>query len=164
MPDENVETPEVTTPAIDPSAHANLMLENALLRAGVDLESEQGQLIADANRGKETVDVEAIKRQWELVKPNPVTEPAEVVEPRIEGEADQGAERRGLAATAVVEPNPMDNDPREAAIEAGRNVIAPLNGGHPGSREDAQATTLHNLLEAAERGDARVFAVNGSPD
>lgn len=156
MPDEP-EDNEPTAPAIDPATHAALALENTLLRAGVDLESPQGELVRDAWNGK-TPDLEAIKTQWELVKPAPpAPEPLPAEEARIDGEAGQAAERRDLSAAAVVEPNPEDVDPRVAATKAGLDVLAPSDGRSAGTRQDAQAATVHTLLEAAGRGDARVL-------
>lgn len=147
--------PEGTPPpSIDAHAHAELQLENALLRAGVDLDSEHGKLVRDAQAGKEP-DVEAIKRQWELVKPKVEAPPAEPpAEPRIEGEGDQGAVRSALAATSAVEPNPADLDPNDEAVRAGQAV---LTGARTGTTKDAFATGFHKLAEAAGRGDARVL-------
>lgn len=157
--------PETTTeppaspeaPTIDPAAHANLALENALLRAGVDLETPAGQLVQQAWTGR-TPDLEAIKAHWEIVQPAPLAaEQLPPAETRIDGEANQASERRGLAATSVVEPNPEDVDPRVAAVKAGLDVLAPPDGRSAGTRLDAQAATVHTLLEAAGRGDGRVL-------
>lgn len=143
---------------IDPNAHAELALENALLRAGVDLDSEQGKLVRQAWTGQ-TPDLEAIKTQWELVKPAPpATEPIPDPEPaRIAGEASQAAERRDLAATSVVEPNPTDVDPSVAAVQAGLDVLTPPPGMKAGTRDNAQAAVVHTILEAAANNDARVL-------
>lgn len=154
-PDQLTEPPIV--PQIDPNVHANLVLENALLRAGVDLETDQGKLVRQAWEGK-TPDDAAIKGQWELVRPNAApAEPEPPVEPRIDGEDGQGQERRNLSAASVVEPNPMDQDPREQAVREGLRVLYPDNPAeHAGTRQDAAATAVHVLMEAAQRGDQRV--------
>lgn len=159
MPDdETVEQPDSPdAPKIDPGEHANALLENALLRAGVDLDSPRGQLVKDAWTGKQP-DLEAIKAHWELVKP-PETpaEPLEAVEARIDGEQSQAGERRDLSATSVVEPNPEDVDPRQAAVKAGLDVLAPSDGRPSGTRMDAAAAVVHTLAEAAANGDGRVL-------
>lgn len=151
-----VESPEAE--AIDPTAHANVVLENALLRAGVDLESPQGKLVRDAWEGKEP-DNAKIKEHWELVKPT--TEPAATEpepEPRIVGEGEQAGERASLTATSVVEPNPEDVNPRDAAMTAAREVIEPSKQGQgSGTRVDAIATGIHMLVDAANSGDGRVL-------
>lgn len=150
-PEEIVDPPEV--PVIDPSEHANALLENALLRAGVDLDTPRGQLVRDAWAGK-SPDLEAIKAHWELVKPPPEpAKPLAAVEARIEGEPGQAEERRELAASSVVEPNPEDTDPNQAAVQAG---IDALTAG--GTRDDAIASGVHTLVEAAGRNDPRVLA------
>jgi hypothetical protein len=155
MPDEELEL----APVIDPAAHAALALDNALLRAGVDLDSPQGQLVADAWRGREP-QVEQIKASWELVKPAlAVPEPAEPEPERIQGEMNQAAERRELNANSVVEPNPEDQDPRQVAIKAGLDVLAPPMGSSigAGTNDDAMAAAFHVIAEAAGRGDSRVL-------
>jgi hypothetical protein len=162
MPEDALDT--ITDPpaapaadAIDPAAHHALVLDNALLRAHVDLDTPQGQLVRDAWNGK-TPDLEAIAAHWELVKPAPApAEPLPPAELRIDGEAGQAGERRDLASTSVVEPNPLDEDPRVAAVQAGIDTLAPPNGGAAGTRDDAQAAVVHKLLEAANQGDARVL-------
>lgn len=143
---------------IDPAVHAEVALENALLRAGVDLESEQGKLVKAAWTGH-TPDLEAIKTQWQLVKPAPpATEPIPDPEPaRIAGEASQAAERRDLSANSVVEPSPEDVDPRDASVQAGLDVMSPPPGRRAGTRDNAQAAVVHTLLEAAASGDGRVL-------
>lgn len=143
---------------IDPADFARVSRENALLRAGVDLETAEGKLVAQAWEGREP-DLEAIKVQWDLVKPAPLsTEPIPDPEPAlIQGEEGQAAERRGLSANAVVEPNPEDVDPNVAAVQAGIEVLVPPPGKRAGTRDNAQATVVHTLLEAAANGDARVL-------
>lgn len=151
-----IETPE--PPLIDPTEHANLALENALLKAGVDLETPGGQLVKDAWTGK-TPEMEAIKTHWDLVKPAPpATEPIPDPEPeRIVGEAGQAAERRDLVSSAVVEPNPELEDPRVASVKAGIDVLTPPPGRQPGTRDNAMAAVTHTLLDAAANGDGRVL-------
>ncbi len=164
MPDDIVEptTDPPAAPAIDPNDHAAVVLENTLLRAGVDLESVQGQLVRSAWEGK-APDLEAIKTQWELVKPVDAPPPLPPEEQRIDGEATQAAERGALNANSVVEPNPEDTDPREDAVKAGIEVLAPPVGRVAGTREDAQAAVVHTLLEAAARGDGRVLVQEREP-
>lgn len=146
---------------IDPAEFARVNLENAMHRAGVDLESPQGKLMQQA-WANTAPDVEAIKVQWDLVKPAPlVVEPIPDPEPTlITGEAGQAAERRGLAASSVVEPNPTDVDPNVAAVQAGIEVLVPPAGKQAGTRDNAQATVVHTLLDAAANGDARVLVSN----
>lgn len=154
MPDDELDD---TTPLIDPGAHANLQLENALLRAGVDLDSPQGQLIRDANAGK-TPDVDAIKAQWALVQPQP--EPVVETPPeRIEGEANQAEERRALAASSTIEPEPTDLDPMEESVRAAHQVRFPAPGSRQktGTEGDAVATAFHMRAVAGGQGDERVF-------
>lgn len=156
--------PEATpdAPTIDAAEHAALALENTLLRAGVDLDSEQGKLIQQAWTGR-TPELEAIKTQWELVKPPPPTvEPTPEPEPRLEGEQAQAAERGRLASSVVVEPNPTDVDPREAAVQAGLDAMTPARG-RAGTHLDAMASATHVLLEAAANGDTRVLADDHGP-
>lgn len=157
MPDNDELDPP---PMIDPDAHAAALLENALLRAGVDLDSPQGQIVRDAWAGK-TPELELIRTQWELVKPQvaPPAEPLPAAESRIQGEGDQADERRGLMAASVVEPNPEDVDPKLAAVQAGFDALMPKPGTGPaGTRDDAIAAGVHTLIEAAGRGDGRVLA------
>lgn len=151
-------------PTIDPNAHTALQLENALLRAGVDIESPGGQLVRDAWTGR-APDPEAIKAHWELVKPvAPAEVPLPPQEQRIEGEGNQAGERGALAATSVVEPNPTDEDPREKALRAGIETLAPTQvGARAGTRDDAMAVGLHTLLEAAGSGDSRVLVTSETP-
>lgn len=157
LPPDPEATPSDQPPAIDPDEHRRLALENTLLRAGVDLDSEQGKLVAQAWENR-TPELEAIKAQWELVKPAPpAPEPTEA--PRLEGEEAQAEERRSLAASTVVEPNPTDVDPRDQAITAGLGALMPARGA-AGTRDDAMATGVHVLLEAAANGDNRVLAVD----
>lgn len=146
---------------IDPAEFARVNLENAMHRAGVDLESPQGKLMQQA-WANTPPDVEAIKVQWDLVKPAPLaTEPIPDPEPeRIVGEAGQAAERRDLSANSVVEPSPEDVDPNEAAVQAGLDVMIPPPGKRGGTRDAAQAVAVHTLLEAAANGDARVLVSN----
>lgn len=155
MPDDELDTP--TEPQIDPSAHANLQLENALLRAGVDLDTPQGHLIRDANAGK-TPDVDAIKAQWALVQPQPelvVETPPE----RIEGEAGQAEERRALAASSTIEPEPTDMDPMEESMRMAHEVRYPAPGSRQktGTETDALATAFHSRAVAGGQGDDRVY-------
>lgn len=155
MPDDELDEP--TTPQIDPGAHANLQLENALLRAGVDLDSPQGQLIRDANAGK-TPDVDAIKAQWALVQPQP--EPVVETPPeRIEGESQQAEERRALAASSTVEPEPTDLDPMEESMRMAHEVRYPAPGSRQktGTETDALATAFHSRAVAGGQGDDRVY-------
>jgi hypothetical protein len=155
VPDDELDEP--TTPQIDPSAHANLQLENALLRAGVDLDSPQGQLIRDANAGK-TPDVDAIKAQWALVQPQP--EPVVETPPeRIEGESQQAEERRALAASSTIEPDPADLDPMEESMRAAFEVRHPKPESRQktGTENDAIATAFHMRGVAGGQGDDRVY-------
>lgn len=151
-------------PTIDPNEHTAVVLENALLRAGVDLETDGGKLVRDAWTGR-TPDPEAIKAHWDLVKPPPLAEvPLPPQEQRIEGEGSQAAERGALSATSVVEPNPTDEDPREKALRAGIETLAPSTpGARAGTRDDAMAVGLHTLLEAAGSGDSRVLVTSETP-
>lgn len=156
MPDDDIVDPP-EPPQIDPNEHAQLALENALLRAGVDLESPRGQLVKDAWEGR-APDLEAIKAHWELVRPPEApVEPLAAVEARIEGEQGQAEERRDLSAQSVVEPNPEDVDPRKAAAQAATDVLAPPDGRSPGTRIDSAAAYIHSVADAAARGDRRVL-------
>lgn len=156
--------PEIVTPdnpAVSVDEHLAVRTENALLRAGVDLDSPQGKLVAQAWEGREP-DREAIEAHWQAVKPT-VVEPVDAadvvppVEPRIENEADQARERRMLNANSVVEPNPEDKDPRKEAVRDGIAVLIPPPGEIAGTREDAISTGVHVLLGAAANGDRRVL-------
>lgn len=144
--------------------HRALQLENALLKAGVDLNTDQGKLIARAWTGQNP-EVEAIAREWELVKPAPVVVEAPPPEPeRLEGEGGQAAERGALASSVVVEPNPEDKDPRTEAVLLGTQALTPRTGQPAGTHMDAMAVGVHTLMEAASRGDSRVLAVDhGQP-
>lgn len=154
MPDDDELASEPTP--IDPETHANLQLENALLRAGVDLDTDQGKLIAAANANGEP-DVDKIRSQWELVKPQPA--PVEETPPeRIEGEASQGEERRVLAASSTIEPDPTEKDPRQESMRVGREVLSPTDPyQRAGTNVDAIATALHMRIDAAATGDTRVI-------
>lgn len=148
-------------PGIDPVEHAKLARENALLRAGVDLESKQGQILANAWSNRDP-DVEAIRSEWELLKPQPAPEPepALPVSPQLsEAEQNQAQERQELAAGGHLQPDAGDVDPMEMSIIEARKVLEP----DPNSRQragthiDAMATALHHRAVAAGKGDSRVY-------
>lgn len=159
MSDDDVEIP--APPQIDPQEHAALQLKVAMLEAGVDLSTEQGKIVAAANEGK-TPDAEAIRAQWEAVKPKPETVPEPEPEPRIEGETDQTNVRQSLTANSTIEPNPTDVDPKIAARNAALAVMSPEDGRPSGTREDAQAAAVNVLMTAAANGDRRVLANDNS--
>lgn len=156
MPEDGEETTPAPT-QIDPTVHDNVLLENALLRAGVDLDSPQGKLVQQAWDGK-PLDADAIKTQWEMVRPQDA--PAPPPEPeRVEGEERQGEERRVLASSSTVEPDPTDRDPMVDSLRQGFDVLNPPPNSmqRQGTNEDAIATALRLRGDAAARGDARVL-------
>lgn len=156
MPEEGDDlTPEPDP--IDPVAHKSALLENALLRAGVDLDSPQGKLVQQAWDGK-PIDADAIKAQWEMVRPQDA--PPEPPAPeRVEGEELQGEERRVLASSSTVEPDPTDRDPKVESMKRAHEVLSPPPGSltRQGTNEDAIATALRIRGDAAVAGDARVL-------
>jgi len=159
MPEDDGEsTPE--TPQIDPTVHDSILLENALLRAGVNLDSPQGQLVQQAWQGKE-IDQAAIAAQWEMVRPQDTT-PEPPAPERVEGEERQGEERRVLASSSTVEPDPTDRDPMVESMRAAHDVLSPPPGSlqRQGTSEDAIATALRLRGDAAVAGDARVLYVD----
>lgn len=153
--------PEGDMTGIDPLEHAKLARENALLRAGVDLDSDQGKILADAWATKDP-DVEAIKRQWELLKPQPAPEPEAPIptSPQLsDAEMNQAAERQELAAGGHLTPDAAEVDPMEDSMHQARQVLAPPEGSRQraGTHIDAMATALHVRAVAASNGDQRVL-------
>lgn len=139
------------TPAPSPDVAA-LLLDNTLLRAGVDLESEQGQILRDSWAGKE-LDAAAIGRQWELLKPQPAAAPTPPPEPdpRIEGEEGQAGERQALAGQPTTTVT-TEVDVRDASVEAAREA-----GRKGATREDQIATGFAMRARAAGQGDTAVL-------
>lgn len=156
MPDGDEETPTPETPpGPTPSEWAQMKLDNALLKANVDIDSPQGQMVARAWAGKEP-DADEIAKDWELVKPQIAAE--EVPLDRIEGEEGQAEERRILAASSTVEPDPTDKDPRPESMRVAREVLSPTDPyQRAGTHVDAMATALHMRIDAAAGGDTRVI-------
>jgi hypothetical protein len=157
QPDPNAPVDTVDTGA--------LQLENAMLRAGVDLDSKQGQILRDAWTGRD-VDAAAIKEQWAILMP--VETPPPTVEtpattdpppaegdPRIEGEAQQAAERQALATGATSTVVPPEIDVRTSSVEQANQVLQ-----QGGTRADAMATGFHARAVAAGKGDTSVLVQN----
>lgn len=153
--------PEDAMSGIDPIEHARLARENAMLRAGVDLDSDQGKILADAWANKEP-DVESIRTQWTLLKPQPVVEPepSSPASPQLsEAELSQATERQDLAAGGHLEPGTVEVDPMEESMHLANQVLHPPEGSRQraGTSIDAIATGLHVRAEAAHKGDTRVL-------
>lgn len=139
---------------------AGLALDNAMLAAGVDLDSKTGQMFRKAWDGGpdvEKIKTEAAEIQGALKAPPapPATELGNVdnttdVE-REPGEEGQFAERTALTTGdpgGQADPNPQT----EALKQLDERVAA-------GARiEDAGGLALQALVEAANGGDLRVLA------
>lgn len=159
MPDD--QTLDHEDDPIDPEAHAALKAElaqvkvdNAMLAAGIDLESATGKMFRKAWDGDP--DVEKIKSAAAEIPgaikaaPEPAPADGDGEPDREAGEATQFAERAALTSegAAGVE-NP---DPRKGAFEGLDEALA------GGARfEDASADALRSLVGAANAGDRRVM-------
>lgn len=136
----------------DPSA-ARLRKENAFLRAGVDPDSEKGQILFDALG--EDPSVEEVKAKGELIGAfatagESTTESKPGGEEREPGEEQQARERAALAGHGF-EPPPQE-DPYALA---GKAAQAERDQGR--SAEDAVAAGFVALAKAAQDGDTRVL-------
>lgn len=158
MPDD--QTLDETDP-IDPAAHAalqqtnaSLAIDNAMLRAGIDLDTPVGKMFRKAWDGE--ADVEKIKtaaadipgaiRTVEAPAPAAAAEEPE----REEGEAGQLAARTALTtgdAAGLEDPNPQTT-----AFDRARQTLD--NGGR---RADAMSGAIGDLVDAAMAGDTRVL-------
>lgn len=160
MPDDQLDHED---DPIDPEAHAALVRElatvkvdNAMLAAGIDLDSPTGKMFRKAWDGDP--DVEKIKTAAaeipgaiKSVEAAPVEGDGEPE--REEGEQTQFAERAALTSegAAGVE-NP---DPRKGAFEGIDAALA------DGARfDDAGANALRELTAAANAGDTRVMVTH----
>lgn len=157
----------------EPNVNA-LLLENALLRAGVDLDSVAGQTLRDAWENKE-IDAAKIAQQWDALKPpaaaappavdsattepeppaSPATDPQG--DPRIEGESGMADERQFLAGGPTSNVT-HDQDVRTSSMDAGREALA-----KGATREDAMATAFKSRALAAANGDASVLVDESLP-
>lgn len=156
MPEGEDLTPEPETPQ-GPTASewAQMKLDNAMLKAGVDVDSPHGKLIANAWSNREP-DSDEIRKDWELVKPQIAQE--EAPPERIDGEEGQAEERRMLASNTTFEPDVTDVEPKAESMRLAREVIQPsAPGGRAGTNEDAMATAFHHRAVAGGQGDQRVF-------
>ena len=126
--------------------------ENAMLRAGVDLDSKAGQYFVKGYEGELTreailAEAEAMQGVIRGATPAPTSDAA----PVVEHDTSQGQDRMDLAAGSAV-PAPDQANPYAVAEQAWED--ARKNGG---TRESAAAAPLAVLLEAAQRGDRRVI-------
>jgi hypothetical protein len=125
--------------------------ENAMLRAGVDLDSKAGQYFVKGYEGeltREAILAEAEAMQGVIRGATPAATPAA---PVVEHDISQGQDRMDLAAGSAV-PSPDQANPYAVAEQAWED--ARKSGG---TRESAAAAPLAVLLEAAQRGDRRVI-------
>lgn len=130
-----------------------LARENAMLRAGVDLDSKAGTYFAKGYDGELTADAikaEAAEIPGVLRGQTAVTPPPAAPEPNVdEGAAD---ERLGLASNAG-KPNVDEGvDPYTGAMKAFDEALF-----RNPSRERAATAALSKIVEAANSGDKRVI-------
>jgi hypothetical protein len=145
---------------IDPTEFAQLReelrqtrIDNAMLQAGVDLDSPTGKMFRKAWDGD--ADADAIKAGAAEIPgalrsvPEP---PAPDIqgEAREEGEADQFGERSAFASGDAA--GAEDPDPKVTAID---ELHADIDGG--ARVEDAVGATMRKLVAAANAGDTRVM-------
>lgn len=123
-----------------------LARENAMLRAGVDLDSKLGQMFSRSYEGD--LDPEAVKAEWSELAPAPA--PRE--EPKPE-ETQQQTERAALASETVAPTQLSDVHPHRAGIEEFHRLRAEegLNA------QDAAVQFFDKTLTAAAAGDKRVI-------
>ena len=130
-----------------------LRRENALLRAGVDLDSPLGALFAKGYDGDPSDD--AIREAWAEVHGAvpPTPEVPMTPDPHITAdERASTAQRQALANGSPADLPPGPADPRDEADRIREAVVA--SGGRA---EDGVAAALDHILGAATRGDHRVL-------
>lgn len=131
-----------------------LARENAMLRAGVDLDSKAGAYFAKGYDGELTT--EAIKAEaadfsgvLRGESAPPAAPPAEEKPPVDE---NQSRERMDLASNSGAPGTTPGEDPYKAAESAFNEAL-----GSNGSREKASAAAFSALIQAANAGDKRVI-------
>lgn len=129
-----------------------LRRENAMLKAGVDLESPVGKMFARAYDGE--LDPEMIKTgatEVGALTPAPVV--AVVTEPPVVHDQTQSQERMDLASQAGKPGTIEPGDPYDAAMQAFENERRSGS-----TREMSAAAAFQKIVEAHKAGDGRVDA------
>ena len=130
--------------------------ELAMLKAGVDTSTKVGALFARAYDGD--LDAEKIKAEWsEISGAATTTDSADTSTPATpdpeitDDERASTATRQAVASGANVTPARNDEDPRERALKAGRQVVE-----EGASEDEGLARHVYELFKAAADGDERV--------
>ena len=132
--------------------------ENAMLRAGVDLDSKTGQMFAKAYDGEltteaitaEAAEVGAMRKAAEP-SPEPVTDTAS------SDEVADIEQMQAISSNSTTSDGVADRPPYELAREA---YEASRKAGEP--QEWAEAAALSQIMAAANAGDERVLVKSRS--
>jgi ribosomal protein L12E/L44/L45/RPP1/RPP2 len=133
-----------------------LQRENAMLKAGIDTDSDLGTMFVKAYDGD--LNPEVIRAAWAKIAP--AEKPAE---PKPDDGEPPAAEREGdkrfeeerhllVASGSPDDGRPPDRDPRKTAVEAGQKALQEGK-----SRDEALAETFSALVAAAAAGDERAM-------
>lgn len=129
--------------------HQKLQRENVLLRLGIDSESPQGQMLM-GNTNLEWDKPDSIKAVAQAAGLLPAQQ--EPGEEAPNEELNQSRERSDLQRGAVGDDGTPHTDPRVSAMDEAKAGLA------KGAREEeAMGHFIHQLAEAAQRGDQRVI-------
>ena len=121
--------------------------EVAFLKAGVDLDSKAGQLLLKAYDGE--LDKDAIRAEADEI--GALTSGFTPVEDT--GSDEQASEERAALANEAVPPEATTENPYDQGHKEYREMVA---AGRP--TEDAAATFVRTVIDAAGAGDERVIA------
>jgi len=129
-----------------------LKREMAFLKAGVDTESKAGKLLFKAYDGE--LETDAIQVEWHELVPPLVAETQPEPEPEVIDATDtQVAEERQALANDGVPPENQSENPYEQGHREFKEMVS---AGRP--NEDATASFVRTVIEAAARGDERVIS------
>lgn len=141
------------------AASNSLARENAMLRAGVDLESPVGKLFAKGYDGE--LDVEAVKAEWSTLGGTPapaapgVIVPGQEPAPVNDGPTAAELEQQRLSGALLTEATPPGGEPSPDPWDSAyQEFNAPERRTQPADRRSAAA--LQHVINAANAGDPRV--------
>lgn len=133
-----------------------LRRENAMLKAGIDVNTPLGTLFLNAYEGE--LETDAIRDAFHKIAPPAPVTATEAEEPDMapvgdNDDAQFAEERQRLASGGLGDDgHTIDRDPRKVAIELGNKMLADGK-----SREDAMASAFSSMAGAAAAGDSRVI-------
>lgn len=132
-----------------------LRRENAMLKAGIDVNTPLGTLFLNAYEGD--LESEAIREAFHKIAPAVASAPVSADEdggpaPMSEDAAFAEERQRLVSGGLGDDGHTIERDPRKVAIETGNQALADGK-----SREDAMALAFSSLAGAAAEGDTRVI-------